>query len=109
MAGQLDSEECECLPEGWERDQETETGRKRKKKVPVYIIEYRSGLVLRQAAIQQELEEVDDFMVTESEGGSGSGSRSRSRGRVGQKRNKQERQKGRRRYAYTAIFRQPEG
>jgi len=32
------------LPEGWKEVLETETGRKRKKKVAVYILEFRSGL-----------------------------------------------------------------
>jgi len=51
-------------------------------------------------AVEEELEEADDFMVTESEGGSGIGS--------GEKR-KRGGKKSRRRYAYTIIVRQPEG
>jgi len=80
----------------------TETGRVRKRSVPVYILEFRTGgKSPRHLAVQEELDEVDDFMVTESEGGSGSGSGG------GQKR-KRGGQKSKRRCAYTIIFRQPE-
>ncbi|KAG0137918.1 hypothetical protein HOY82DRAFT_666825 [Tuber indicum] len=109
-AGLLDRKICQQLPEDWKDDERTttDTGRKKKKKVPVYILEFRSGVMsARHRTVQEEeLEEVDDYMVTESENGSGSGS---GNGGAGQKRKKKEKQKGRRRYAYTIIFKQPEG
>ena len=99
----LDRRVCELLPEEWEEDQVTDTGRIRKKQVPVYILEFKTGVMAGSKAVQMELEELDEFIVTESEAGSGSGSE------AGQKRKRKDKQKSRRRYAYTIIFRQPEG
>lgn len=81
----------------------TDTGRIRKKQVPVYILEFKTLVMAGSKAVQMELEELDEFIVTESEVGSGSGSE------AGQKRKRKDKQKSRRRYAYTIIFRQPEG
>lgn len=78
---------------------ETETGRERKKRVPVYILEFMSGVTAVSPAVQIELQDMDDFIVTESEDRGGSGDASET----GEKR------KRRRRYAYTLIFKQPEG
>jgi len=100
-AGLLDQDICTSLPAGWKEDLMMETGREKKRRVPVYILEFRTGSqVFRHMAVQEDLEEADDFMVTESEGGSGIGSEQK-RKRGGKKRG--------RRYAYTIIFRQPEG
>ena len=96
------------MQEGWEGDFVTESGRERKKRVPVYIVEFKAGVAAASSSVQMELEEMDDFIVTESDGGSGSGSGSGSRGRAGQKRKRNVR-RGRRRYAYTMIWKQPEG
>jgi len=50
---------------------------------------------------------MDDFVVTESEGGSASGDTSEAGEK--RKRKRKEKQKSRRRYAYAIIFKQPEG
>lgn len=94
---------CGPLPEGWQRALKTETGREKKKRVPVYILEFRAGLnISRNVLVQLELEEMEDFIVTESEYKS-------DRMRAGLRRKRKEKQKGRRRYAYTIIFKQPQG
>ena len=106
----MDRKVCQPLPAGWEEDLNTETGRDRKKKVPVYILEFKAGVTAGSEAIQMELQEMDDFIVTETDeesGGCGSGSGS-GRG-AGQKRKRKEKKSGRRRYAYTMIWKQPAG
>ncbi|KAG0128324.1 hypothetical protein HOY82DRAFT_592900 [Tuber indicum] len=94
--GLLDRKICQQLPEDWKDDERTttETGREKKKKVPEYILEFRSGVMsARHRTVQEEeLEEVDDYMVTESENGSGSGSGS-GNGGAGQKRKKRKNKK----------------
>ncbi|RPA89964.1 hypothetical protein L873DRAFT_1849035 [Choiromyces venosus 120613-1] len=93
-AGQLDKQICDPLSQGWEENLMMETGRERKKRVLVYILEFKTGIVVsRYVTLQEELKEVDDYIVTESEDGSGG-----DRGGAGQKRKKKEKQKGRRRF-----------
>ena len=50
-AGVLDMDICQLLPEGWQEPEETETGRKKKKRVPVYILEFKTGVAVASAAI----------------------------------------------------------
>ena len=109
----MDREICQPLPAEWELNSRTATNREKKKKVPVYILEFQFGVPAASAAVQKELWDYF-FTISESESGSGSGSGSGSesgdsRGRAGQKRKKQEKQKVKRKYAYTVIWRQPEG
>jgi len=42
-AGLLDRDICTSLPAGWKEDLMTETGREKKRRVPVYIWEFRTG------------------------------------------------------------------
>ena len=98
------------IAEGWKQNKKTATYREKKKMVPVYILEVQFGLPVATGAVQKELW---DYFFTQSEGGSGSGSESESEsrggGRAGQKRKKQEKQRVKRKYAYTVIWKQPEG
>ena len=43
------------MPEGWELNSRTATNREKKKKVPVYILEFQFGLLAASAAVQKEL------------------------------------------------------
>lgn len=68
-AGLLDREICQSLPEGSEESLRTATNREKKKRVPVYILEFQFGVPTASAAVQRVLE---NYLATESEGGSGS-------------------------------------
>ena len=99
----LDIDICQSLFERWQQhwQEETETGRKKKKRVPVDLLEFKTDVAVASATGQMKLEEIHEFCVTESE------AESESSNDIGKKRKGKEKGKVQRRYAYTVIFKQP--
>jgi hypothetical protein len=79
------------LQVGWEKEKMLDSGKEKKKKIPIYILEFRTGSKGRREEILE-----DEITVTESEDGG-----------IGKEKDK--RKKIRCRYSYTAIFPQPSG